>query len=327
MEIESLLPDIVQEIKQFHHQNPQGVIIIRWATATGKSKCSVLLSDFFDIEIISADSRQIYKHMDIGTDKVSQEIRNRIPHHQIDIVDPTEKYTASQWHQDTRRIIGEIHTRGKIPLIVGGTGLYIDSIYKNFSMPEVIPDFELRDQLYAEEKNHPGILHQKLTAVDPDEASKIHPHCDRHLVRALEIYYKTWIPKSQAVTQLPVERPLLMIGLRREKDDSNRRINARIKEMLKTWLIEEVQWLLDTGIEPHCQSMEGIGYKETIKYLQGEYNLEKLEEYLKRDTHHFAKKQRTRFKRYIAEWIAQPKENVTYKIFKLKDEKAFDFSL
>lgn len=239
------LEDISHTITTFHQNNPGGVIVIRGATATGKSALSIELAEKFPVEIISADSRQIFRHMDIGTDKVSKEIREKIPHHQIDIIDPDGFYTAGQRKSDTQRLIKEIQSRGHIPLIVGGTGLYIDTIYKNFQMPEVEPDFPLREKWYAEEEAEPGILRKRLNEVDPEEAAKHHPNSSRYIVRALEIFEKTGIMKTASAHELPVEQPLLMIGLWREKEDTNRRINKRIKEMLSAGLIEEVQQLLD----------------------------------------------------------------------------------
>ncbi|MFA7718014.1 MAG: hypothetical protein WC875_04835, partial [Candidatus Absconditabacterales bacterium] len=140
MEVEDIVQEARQEIQSFRDKNPTGVVIIRGATATGKSKLSILLSEYFDSEIISADSRQIFRSMDIGTDKVPLDIRQRIPHHQIDIVDPDEKYTAGQWQKDVVRIVDDIHQRKKLPVIVGGTGLYIDTIYRNYSLPEAEPN-------------------------------------------------------------------------------------------------------------------------------------------------------------------------------------------
>ena len=227
------LADISHSISTFHQNNPQGVVIIRGATATGKSALSIELAEKFPVEIISADSRQIFRDMNIGTDKVSKEVREKVAHHQIDIIDPDGFYTAGQWKADVQKLIPEIQSRGNIPLIVGGTGLYIDTIYKNFLMPEVEPDFPLREKWYAEEEAEPGILRQRLHKVDPEEAAKHHPNSTRYIVRALEIFEKTGVMKSDSATEQPVQRPLLMIGLWREKEDTNRRINARIKEMLK----------------------------------------------------------------------------------------------
>ena len=312
-EIEAILQQARQETEHFLENNPDGTIIIRGATATGKSKLSVLLSEFFDTEIISADSRQIFRTMDIGTDKVSQEIRNKIPHHQIDIISPDETYTAGQRKDDSENAMEKILSKKKVPIIVGGTGLYIDTIYKNFSMPECPPDYPFREKMQQQEDNQPGFLYQELMKIDPEEAQKLHPNSSRYLIRALEIFHSTGRTKTENFLQQSVKHPLLMIGLRRETEETNRRINARIKEMIKGWLLEEVQNLLDQGHSPDLQSMQGIGYKEVVEFLQGKIDQEKMEENLKRNTHHLAKKQRTRFRRYIAEGKQTPRENVTYK--------------
>lgn len=143
------------------------------------------------MEVISSDSRQIFRKMDIGTDKISAEIRAKIPHYQIDIVNPDETYTAGQWKEATDHYIDQILSKGQFPFIVGGTGLYIDTIYKNFSLPECPPDYELRAKLEMQEAQSPGFLHRELSKVDPEEAQKLHPNSLRYLVRALEIYQKT----------------------------------------------------------------------------------------------------------------------------------------
>lgn len=317
MNFSNILQDAKSSIALFKEQNPEWVIMIWWATATGKSRLSVELSEFFPMEVISSDSRQIFRKMDIGTDKISAEIRAKIPHHQIDIVNPDEMYTAGQRKEATDKQIDEILIRGNMPFIVWGTGLYIDTIYKNFSMPECAPDYALRAELEEKEKNESWFLHRELSKIDPEEAQKLHPNSTRYLIRALEIYQKTWKTKTEGYIQQPVRHPLLMLGLRRDKESTNQLINARIKEMFKSGLVEEVDGLLKEGYSPKIQSMQGIGYKEVVGYLQGEYDTEKMEELLKRNTHHLAKKQRTWFRRYIAEGKQMPKSWVIYKVWEL----------
>ena len=314
LDFDKLILEARDEVSSFLDQNPKGTVLIWWATATGKTKLSVHLSQFFDMEVISSDSRQIFRKMDIWTDKISPEIRAQIPHHQIDIVDPDQTYTAGQRKEASDRICDQILERGKVPFIVGGTGLYIDTIYKNFSMPECPPDLDLRAELEQKESQEAWYLYRELSKIDPDEAQKLHPNSIRYLIRALEIFYKTGKTKTEGYIQQPVRHPLLMLGLWRDKESTNQLINARIKEMLKGWLIEEVQGLLDQGYLPGMQSLQTIGYKEVVAYLQGEYSFDKMEELLKRNTHHLAKKQRTRFRRYIAEGLQNPKANVTYKV-------------
>lgn len=267
--------------------------------------------------MISADSRQIFRHMDIGTDKVSDEIRAQIPHHQIDIRDPDQSYTAGQRKQDTDQLLDQILSRKKLPCIVGGTGLYLDTIYKNFTMPESAPDPLFRQKMQEKEKADPGFLQRELLRIDPQEAAKIHPKATRYLMRALEIYHTTGKTKTESFIQQPVKHPLLMIGLRRDTQEGNRLINTRIKQMLQNGLVQEVEGLLEAGYHADLQAMNGIGYKEVVGYLQQQYDAEKMEELLKKNTHHLAKKQRTRFRRYIAEGKAHPRENVSYEVFYL----------
>lgn len=317
MEIEDIVLRAKDCCNKFLENNKDWTIIIRWATATWKSKLSLLLSDFFDVEMISADSRQIFRWMDIWTDKVPLQWREKIPHHQIDIVNPDETYTAWQWKFDVENEVEDIIWRKKTPIIVWWTWLYIDTIYKNFQMPECPPNYEYRDELQKKEDSEPWYVYKLLQEIDPDEAEKLHPNATRYIIRALEIYHETWKTKTELFLHQPVKHPLLMLWLRREKEETNMRINARIKEMLKSWLVDEVQWLLNQWYSPSLQSMQWIGYKEVIWYILWEYDYDSMEEYLRKNTHYLAKKQRTWFRRYIAEWMQTPRENVEYKVFYL----------
>lgn len=317
MDLEGILQDVRTQIQQFHDKNPNGVIVLRWATATGKSKLSLLLSEFFSCEIISADSRQIFRYMDIATDKVSEQIRQKVPHHQINIIDPDENYTAGQRQHDTFEIISQIQQRWKIPMIVGGTWLYIDTIYKNFSLPTIPPNPKLRIDLEKKEAESPGWLHAELEKVDPTQAASIHPKSLRYLIRALEIFYMTGKTKTELFVQQPLPFPLLMIGLRREKEDSNTRIDTRIQEMVKQGLIQEVEWLLARGYGAWLQSMQGIWYKETLAYLDGQYDKETLIEQIQIATHRLAKRQRTWFRRYIADSQTQQDDKIKHLIYTL----------
>ena len=317
MEVGDILLEVKDSCQRFLDQFCDWTIIIRWATATWKSKLSLLLLDFFDIEIISADSRQIFRWMDIWTDKVPLQRREKIPHYQIDIVNPDETYTAWQWKFDAENEVEEIIWHGKTPVIVWWTWLYIDTIYKNFQMPECPPNYEYRDELQKKEDSEPGYLYKLLQQIDPEEANKLHPNATRYIIRALEIYNETGRTKTELFLHQPVRHPLLMLWLWREKEETNMRINARIKEMLKIWLVDEVKWLLDQWYSSSLQSMQWIGYKEVVGYIQWEYDYDTMEEMLKKNTHYLAKKQRTWFRRYIAEWLQTPRENVEYQVYHL----------
>ena len=313
-EIVSWSKEIIQD---FISKNPNWIVIIRWATATGKSRLSIELAKFFDIEIISSDSRQIFKEMNIWTDKVSQEILYKIPHHQINIIWPEESYTAWQRQKDVKKQIKEIQSRWKLPMIVWWTGLYIDTIYKNFQMPEIWPDFEFRKKMFDLEEKNPWFLHKELEKIDPDEAKKIHPKSTRYLVRALEIFHTSGKTKTESFLEKEVDQPILMMWIRREKDETNKLINARIKEMIKSELVNEVKWLLDKWYSPTLQSMQGIWYKEVVWYLQWQYDINEMENLLQQNTQRLAKRQRTWFRRYIADEKENPKKNVKYKVWYL----------
>ena len=317
MEIEDVILDVKNCCHNFLDRFLDWTIIIRWATATWKSKLSLLLSDFFDIEIISADSRQIFRWMDIWTDKVPLKWREKIPHYQIDIVNPDETYTAWQRKFDVENEVEGILSCWRVPIIVWWTWLYIDTIYKNFLMPECSPNYEYRDELQKKEDSEPWYVHNLLQQIDPEEARKLHPNATRYIIRALEIYHETWKTKTELFLHQSVKHPLLMLWLWREKEETNLRINARIKEMLKMWLVDEVKWLLDKWYSSSLQSMQWIGYKEVVWYIQGDYGYDTMEELLRKNTHYLAKKQRTWFRRYIAEWKQKPRDNVEYNVYYL----------
>lgn len=317
MEIIDILPEVKDSCEKFLEKFSDWNIIIWWATATWKSKLSLLLSDFFSVEIISADSRQIFRWMDIWTDKVSLKWREKIPHYQIDIVNPDERYTAWQRKFDVENQVEEIISHNNCPIIVWWTGLYIDTIYKNFQMPECAPNYEYREELQRKENLESWYVYNLLKEIDPEEASNLHKNATRYIIRALEIYHETWKTKTELFLHQPVKHPLLMLWLWREKEETNMRINARIKEMLKEWLIDEVKWLLDKGYDSSLQSMQWIGYKEVVGYIRWEYDYDTMEELLRKNTHYLAKKQRTWFRRYIAEWKQSPRDNVEYRVYYL----------
>lgn len=317
MKFEDIVFGSKKLIEQFREENPNGIVMIWWATATGKSKLSVELANFFDIEIISSDSRQIFKKMNIGTDKVGEDILNKIPHHQINIVKPDENYTSWQRQKDAKKQIKKIQSIDKIPFVVGWTGLYIDTIYKNFDMPEIWPDQEFREKMFSLEEKNPWFLHKELVKIDPEEAQKHHPNSTRYIVRALEIFHKSGKTKTETFKEKNVEQPILMIGIWRNKESTNKLIAKRIKEMIKRWLVEEVKWLLDLWYSSTLQSMQGIWYKEVIWYIKWEYDIEEMEKLLNKNTKHLAKKQRTWFRRYMADWKTHPKKDVWYKVWEL----------
>lgn len=307
-----------QDIEDFISRYPDGVVIVFGQTATGKTRLSIWLSEFFDIEIVSADSRQVYRYMDIGTDKIDKQIRGKILHHQIDIIYPDQVYTAWQRQTDTYKIIDEIKSRDKIPFIVWWTGLYIDTIYHNFTLPTIPPDLDYRKSLEMLETQNPGTLWSKLQDIDPIEASKNHPNSTRYLIRALEIYHITGKTKTQIMQRQPVRYPILMIGLDQDIDIWNKLIDDRINQMLDNWLVDEVRWLLDMWYDPNANSLQTIDYKEVVWYLMWDYDYSEMISRLQIANHQLAKKQRTRFRRYKSDMEKSPVKDVVYKFYDIK---------
>ncbi len=310
---------LFEQISKLRKQYPDLVIVIYGPTATGKSWLSLRLADLFAksdqwVEIISADSRQVYRYMDIGTDKISQADRDRIRHYAIDLIDPDGAYTAHQRQQDTKQRISDIQSRCHIPFIVGGTGLYIDTIYKNFSLPpDVKANRERREELEQLEQSQPWYLRTLLNSFDPDTAAEFHPKNTRYIIRAIEMYEQTGIPKSVLVRENPVDHPLLMISLTRDIDVANILIHQRVEEMIERWLVQEVQWLLDSWYSPDLQSMNGIGYRQTVEWLRNNDNDTKnLINTISLASVQYAKRQRTRFRRYKKDSLENPKDRVFY---------------
>lgn len=332
---------LFEQITELRQKHPDLVVIIYWPTATGKSGLSLRLADLFAtqnqwVEIISADSRQVYKDMTIGTDKISEADRERVPHYSIDLIDPDGKYTAHQRQTDTKKRISDIQSRGHIPFIVGGTGLYIDTIYKNFSLPpDVQANRERRAALDDLEQKQPWYCRALLNSFDPVTAAEFHPKNTRYIQRAIEIYEQTGIPKSVLVQENPVDHPLLMISLTRDVETANQLIHTRVEEMIERGLIAEVQWLLDRGYNPDLQAMNGIGYRQTVEWLlrhpewseteskdlvynrippQGRDDaiFTTLINSITLASVQYAKRQRTRFRRYEKDAREHPKDSVFY---------------
>ena len=306
-----------KELKSWIKENPNGVVFIVWPTASWKTQLSLdLINSGIDAEVISADSRQIYKYMDIWTDKVSKQIREKIPHHLIDIIEPDKPFTAWNWKKLALDKIEEIQSKNKVPFIVWWTWLYTDTLYKNYSLPEAEPDFEFRKKLYELENKNPWMLHKKLLEIDPKTASELNPNNLRYIIRALEIYEKTWRPKSEICYEQKVPFPIFMIIKRAEKEIANIKIDKRINEMFEQWLIEEVKKLFDMWYTQNHQWMQSIWYKEIIPYIKKQATKEEIIEKLQINTHRYAKRQRSFFRRYIYDMEENPKENVIYKFIK-----------
>lgn len=275
--------------------------VIVGATAAGKTATAVAFAKLIDGEIISADSMQIYRHMDIGTAKPTLEEMAGVPHHLIDFVEPDEEYNVARFKDEALATIADIFARGKTPVIVGGTGLYVNALTKPWSFAVEDTDLEIRAQLETEMASlGKEIMHQRLAEVDPITAAELHPNNKKRVIRALEVYAVTGKPKSQLdqegrAIELPYNYSLL--GLKMERELLYERINMRVDMMMAAGLLAEVESLVAAGYHRELVSMKAIGYKEFFPYLDGEIDLAEAVRILKRDTRHFAKRQLTWFRR------------------------------
>lgn len=272
------------------------ILILTGPTCVGKTGISLLIAEYLDTEIISADSMQIYRGMDIGTAKPSNDERRRVKHHIIDIVEPSERYSAGRFIDDVTPIIKSLHSKGKIPLVVGGTGLYIRAMTRGiFEAPSA--DAGLRAYLKELEESSPGILYERLQELDPEKASMLKPGDLRRIIRALEVILKTGSPMSvlERESTKPLPYDFIKIGLTRQRRELYRMIEERVDEMFEQGLVEEVRKLLDKN--PSETPLQAIGYKEVVGYLRGEQSIEETKHLIKKATKRYAKRQFTWFRK------------------------------
>ncbi|SET39088.1 tRNA dimethylallyltransferase [Salinibacillus kushneri] len=274
------------------------VVAVVGPTAVGKTKLSVELAKRFKGEIISGDSMQIYKGLDIGTAKVTEEERQGIPHYMIDIRDPYEDFSVADFQEHVQYYIDTIHERGLLPILAGGTGLYIQSALYNFNFSSHKRDDQFEQKMIAA-INEKGIepFYNKLMKVDPEQAKKIHPNNRRRVIRALEVYENTGLTMSELQQKQADESPYnpILIGLSMEREELYKRINQRVDLMMEEGLLKEAKKLYDKGLK-NAQSMQGIGYKEFVPYFYGEWTLYESIERLKRNSRRYAKRQYTYFR-------------------------------
>lgn len=266
-------------------------------TAVGKTAISLQLAQQFAGEVVSADSRQIYRGLDVGTDKASPAARRAVPHHLVDVVAPDEVFTLAQYQRAAYAAIDDIHRRARLPLLVGGTGLYVRAVLDGLGIPEAPPDDALRAELEQMARSDgPLALHARLTALDPTAASRIDPRNVRRVVRALEVCLVTGVPISQLQTASPPPYRILRLGLTRPRAALYERIDRRVDEMMARGLVEEVERLLAAGFAPPLPAMTGLGYGQIVQYLRGELTLEEAVSAIKRQTRRFVRQQSTWFR-------------------------------
>ena len=277
------------------------VVVIAGPTATGKTKLSVELAKRFNGEIVNADSMQIYKEMDIGTAKPTAEEMGGIPHRLMGFVDPLDSFSVKEYVELAHESVREIHGLGKLPIIVGGTGMYINSLVDCVAFNDLKPDPAVTARL---EKNlaesGPQGLFDELKRIDPELASQLHPNNQRRVFRALELYYLTGeLPtkiRKEAVEQPRIYRPLILAA-DFERQELYNRIDRRVRDMLDNGLLDEVKRVRELGCTLDCPSMQGIGYKEVFPYHDGLISFDELYECICRNTRRYAKRQLTWFRR------------------------------
>ncbi|HHW14968.1 MAG TPA: tRNA (adenosine(37)-N6)-dimethylallyltransferase MiaA [Firmicutes bacterium] len=279
---------------------PRGrLLAIVGPTAVGKSEVAVEVARIIDGEIVSADSMQVYRGLDIGTGKLSPAERGGVPHHLLDVVEPEETYSVARYEREALAAIAAIHRRGRVPLLVGGTGLYYRAVVRDYLFEGPGADPELRARL-ADEAQREGApaLHRRLAEIDPVAAGRIHPNDLRRIIRALEVYILSGVPLSQQ--QQGSEEPrfdLVAVGLTAPRGVLYARIERRVDAMLAKGLLAEVRTLVDRGLESWLTSIQALGYKEFLPYLRGEEDLATAVVRLKRETRRYAKRQLTWFRR------------------------------
>jgi len=280
-----------------NNANKQPLIIIVGPTGVGKTALSIKLAQRLGGEIVSADSRLLYRGMDIGTAKPTSSEQQAVPHHLIDVADPDEVWSLGIYQREAYRVIDEIHARGRLPFLVGGTGQYIRSIVEGWRIPSQEPDFDLREAitLWADEIGSQG-LYERLERIDPAAANKIDYRNLRRTVRALEVIFKTGERFSEQRRKQTCRYDPLILGLNRPREALYSRVDQRIEQMLRQGLVAEVQGLLDVGYSPDLPTLSAIGYAEIIRYLQGEISLEEAVTLIKRNTRIFVRRQANWFK-------------------------------
>ena len=269
------------------------LIVILGPTASGKSALSVKLAKKFNGEIVSADSRQVYKGMDIGTGKITKKEMGGIPHYLLDVASPKRKFTVAQYQKLALKAINKILKKGKLPILCGGTGFYIQAVIDGIIIPEVKPDWKLRKELelISTEK-----LFKKLKKLDPNRAKTIDKNNRRRLIRALEIILKTKKPVP-LLKKKPLPYPVLMIGIKKGKEELKSLIKKRLLKRLKKGMVEEIKKLHKLGVNWQRLEEFGLEYRFISQYLQGKLSYKEMVEKLQKEIEHFAKRQMTWFKK------------------------------
>ncbi len=305
-------------------QNKPFIVAIVGPTASGKTELGVALAKAIDGEVISGDSMQVYQGMDIGTAKVTPDEMDGIPHHLIDILKPDETYSAYDFQQQAQQLITDITTRGKVPIIVGGTGLYIQSVIYDYQFDDetISPETEQRvaEQMAKLKSYTNEAIHDYLGTFDPISHQEIHPNNRKRVERAISYYLSTKkvLSNRKKSTQLTENYDTLLVGIKMSRDTLYSRINSRVDMMLSHGLLDEVQELIELGYES-CQSMQAIGYKEIIPVIKNEMPLDEAITLLKQHSRNYAKRQMTWFTNKLnVHWLDREKMSLTSMLSELK---------
>lgn len=277
------------------------LIVLTGPTAAGKTELSIALAKKLNGAIISADSMQVYKYMNIGSAKIRPEEMQGVRHYLVDVLDPREEFHVARFQQMAKEAMEEIYRNGQLPIVVGGTGFYIQALLKDIDFDESSGELPCRKELEETARREGGaVLYERLKQVDPESAEAIHPNNVKRVIRALEFYQETGQPISLHNREQKEKQPPYTYAYFVLNDDRARlyeRIDRRVDRMVEQGLVEEVRWLKEHGYDRSLVSMQGLGYKELFPYLDGTCSLEEAVEIIKRDTRHFAKRQITWFKR------------------------------
>jgi len=295
------------------HNDKSFIIVLVGPTAVGKTEFSIELAKRFNGEIISGDSMQVYKKMNIGTAKITKDEMDGVPHHMIDIIEPDETFSAYDFKNRAQQLITEITNRGRVPIIAGGTGLYIQSLIHNYAFEdESITDEEnerVENKLADLDQLTNEGLHQYLAAFDSESAQDIHPNNRKRVRRAIQYYLKTkkLLSSRKKVQQYTENYDTLLLGIEMSRDTLYKRINKRVDIMLERGLLDEVRQLIEVGYES-CQSMQAIGYKEMLPVVKSDANLDDATNKLKQHSRNYAKRQMTWFKNKLdVVWLDKEK--------------------
>ncbi len=299
----TLLTEFLQEAKKL---SKKPLVALIGPTASGKTALSLMIAEKFNGEVISADSRQVYKYMDIGTEKILPSHMKGIPHHLLDVVEPPEEFNLSDYKRLATIAITDILKRGKLPILCGGTGLYINAVIQNYEIPKVPPNPKLREELEKFARTQGATaLHELLQKKDHASASHIHPNNVRYVIRALEILEAGKKKEPQKGESL---YHVFSAGINWPREKLYERINKRVEDQLKRGLLDEIKFLLDKGYDEKLPSMSSLGYLEMIPYIKGKITLEEAMRAIQQNTRHYAKRQITWFRKYKeAHWL-EPKD-------------------